>query len=216
MADQRTTALPGELAKAPLRTVRAQAARTTYAHPGPELARLAERGVLHRVAIGYYVVVPQDMMGRRWLPDLEAAAAGIASAIYRPENAILMGISAARALGAIPRALATAIVAVPKQHRPISLVDRSAVVQFVKRDTDTLDAERVQTQLGPALVTTPEQTVLDLAHRPQLGNAEVDTPGAVAALYNRSDRERMRTIAAQQRLTASLHRADSWVGPLNG
>jgi predicted transcriptional regulator of viral defense system len=210
MVDQRSTALPGELAKAPLRTVRAQTARTTYAHPGPELARLAERGVLHRVAIGYYVVVPQDMVGRRWLPELDAAAAGIASAIYGPENAILMGISAARALGAIPRALATATVAVPKQHRPISLVDRSAVVQFVKRDTDTLDAERVQTQLGPALVTTPEQTILDLAHRPQLGNAEVDVPGAVVALYSRSDRERMGTIAAQQRLTASLHRAESW------
>lgn len=216
MVDQRGTALPGELAKAPLRTVRAQTARTTYAHPGPELARLAERGVLHRVAIGYYVVVPQDMVGQRWLPELEAAAAGIASAIYGPENAILMGISAARALGAIPRALATAVVAVPKQHRPISLVDRSAVVQFVKRGTDTLDAERVQTQLGPALVTTPEQTILDLAHRPQLGNVEVDIPDAVAALYNRSDRERMGTIAAQQRLIASLHRADSWARSFNG
>lgn len=125
-----------------------------------------KRGVLHRVAIGYYIVVPQDMVRRRWLPELEVAAAGIAAAIYWPENAILMGSSAVPAPGAIPRALATAIVAVPKQHRPISLVDRSAVVQFVKRDTDTLDAERVRTQLGPALVTTPEQTVLDLAHRP--------------------------------------------------
>jgi predicted transcriptional regulator of viral defense system len=216
MVNQRTTALPGELAKAPLRTVRAETASTTYAHPGPELARLAERGVLHRVATGYYVVVPQDMVGRRWLPELEATAAGIAVAIYGPENAILMGISAARALGAIPRALATAIVAVPKQHRPISLVDRPAVIQFVKRDTDTLDAERVQTQLGPALVTTPEQTILDLAHRPQLGNAEIDIPDAVAALYNRSDQERMGTIAAQQRLIASLHRAESWAGALNG
>ncbi|WP_445165894.1 type IV toxin-antitoxin system AbiEi family antitoxin domain-containing protein [Mycolicibacterium sp. Dal123E01] len=216
MADQRTTALPGELAKAPLRTVRAETARTTYAHPGPELARLAERGVLHRVAIGYYVVVPQDMVGRRWLPELEATAAGIAAAIYGPENAILMGVSAARALGAIPRALATAIVAVPKQHRPISLVDRPAVVQFVKRDTAALDAERIQTQLGPALVTTPEQTVLDLAHRPQLGSADVEIRDAVAALHNRSDRERMRTIAAQQRLMASLERAESWVETRNG
>ncbi|CAN5712766.1 hypothetical protein BH09ACT8_BH09ACT8_11960 [soil metagenome] len=216
MVVRRTTALPGELAQAPLRTVRAETASATYAHPGPELARLAARGVLHRVATGYYVVVPQDMVGRNWLPELEATAAGIAAAIYRPENAILMGISAARALGAIPRALATAIVAVPKQHRPINLVDRTAVIQFVKRDTDTLDAERVQTQLGPALVTTPEQTTLDLAHRPQLGDAEVDIPGAVTALYNRSDRERMRSIAAQQRLIASLHRAASWAGALDG
>jgi predicted transcriptional regulator of viral defense system len=216
MASQRATPLPSGLAGAPLRTLRAQDARATYAHPGPELARLAERGLLHRVAIGYYVVVAQDMVGRRWLPELEAAAAGIASAIYGPENVVLMGISAARALGVIPRALATAVVAVPKQHRPIALADRSAVVQFVKRDTDMLDVERVQTPLGPAMVTTPEQTILDLAHRPRLGDAEIEVPGAVAALYGRSDRERMAAIAAEQRLIASLHRADSWAESYGG
>lgn len=215
MVQQRATALPAGLAEAPLRTIRAGDASAIYAHPGPELARLAERGILRRVATGYYVVVPQDMVGRGWLPDLEATAAGIASAIYGPENAILMGISAARLHGAIPRALAAAVITVPKQHRPITLSDRSAIVQFVKRDTDTLDAERVQTPLGPALVTTPEQTILDLAHRPQLGDAEVDLRAAVAALYGRSDRERMATIAAEQRLTASLHRAESWVGSHN-
>jgi predicted transcriptional regulator of viral defense system len=216
MAEQRTTPLPAGLATAPLRTIRARDASATYAHPGPELARLTDRGLLHRVAAGYYVVVPQDMVGRRWLPDLEAAAAGIASAIYGPESAILMGISAARVLGAIPRALATATVAVPKQHRPITLNDRSAVVQFVKRDTDMLDAERIQTPLGPALVTTPEQTALDLAHRPELGNAEVEVPAAIAALYQRSDRERMKVIAVEQRLTASMHRAERWAVSRNG
>jgi len=216
MAEQRSTPLPASLAGAPLRTIRPQQAGGTYAHPRAEIGRLAERGLLHRVATGYYVVVPQDMVRRRWLPDLEAAAAGIASAIYGPENAVLMGISAARVLGAIPRALATAVVAVPKQHRPITLNDRSAVVQFVRRDTETLDAERVQTPLGPALVTTPEQTVLDLAHRPQLGDAEAEVLAAVAALYQRSDRERMGAIAAEQRLMASLHRAELWAGSGNG
>lgn len=58
-------------------------------------------------------------MGRLWLPSLEGAAAGIASTIYGADNAILMGVSAARVLGVIPRALATAVVAVPKQHRSI-------------------------------------------------------------------------------------------------
>jgi hypothetical protein len=168
------------------------------------------------VADGYYVVVPSEMVGRPWLPGLEAAAAGIASAIYGPDNAVLMGVSAARILGAIPRALATAVVAAPKQHRPISLTDRSAVVQFVKRDTHSLDAERVPTPLGSALVTTPEQTILDLAHRPSLGDAEVEVPSAIAALYERSDKKRIQAIAVDQRLMASLRRAEIWAGAHGG
>jgi predicted transcriptional regulator of viral defense system len=206
MAERRNTSLPAVLARAPLRTIRAQDAAATYAFPGPELARLADRGLLQRVATGYYVVVPQDMLGREWVPSLEAAAAGIASAIY----AVLMGISAARVLGAIPRALAAAVVAVPDQHRPIRLKDRQSVVRFVKRDIDRLDAERIETPLGSAIVTTPEQTLLDLAHRPQLGDAGNEVPAAITMLYQRSDHQRLKTLAAEQRLMASLRRAESW------
>lgn len=210
MAQRRNTPLPAALAGAPLRTIRAEDANATYAFPGPELARLAGRGLLQRVAHGYYIVVPQDMVRREWTPTLEAAAAGIASSIYGPAHAVLMGVSAARVLGAIPRALATAIVAVPNQHRPIRLKDGRSVVRFVKRDTDRLDAERVETPLGPALVTTPEQTVLDLAHRPQLGDADDEVPAAIALLYQRSDHQRLEVLAAEQRLVASLRRAESW------
>jgi predicted transcriptional regulator of viral defense system len=209
---RQSTPLPASLASAPLRTLRPQDAEIAYPHPRTQLARLAERGLLHRVADGYYIVVPQEMVGRRWLPSLEGAAAGIASTIYGADNAVLMGVSAARILGVIPRALATAIVAVPKQHRPIALTDRSAVVHFVKRDTHRLDAERVQTSLGPTLATTPEQTTLDLAHRPLLGDAEIEVPSAIAALYERSDKKRMEAIAVDQRLTASLRRAEIWAG----
>jgi predicted transcriptional regulator of viral defense system len=211
MARQRkSTPLLANLASLPLRTLRPRDAEIAYSHPRAQLARLVERGTLHRVADGYYIVVPQEMVGHRWLPSLEAAAAGIASAIYGADNVVLMGVSAARVLGAIPRALATAVVAVPKQHRPITLTDRSAVVQFVKRDTNRLDAERVQTPLGPTLATTPEQTTLDLAHRPLLGDAEVEVPSAIAALYERSDKKRIEAIANEQRLTASLRRAEIW------
>ena len=210
MVQPRHTSLPAVLASAPLRTIRAQDAGATYAFPGPELARLADRGLLQRVANGYYIVVPQDMIGREWVPNLEAAAAGIASAIYGPTHAVLMGISAARVLGAIPRALATAVVAVPDQHRPIRLKDRQSLLRFVKRDTDRLDAERIETPLGPAIVTTPEQTLLDLAHRPQLGDAPGEVPAAITMLYQRSDHERLKDLAADQRLTASLRRAESW------
>jgi len=210
MAQRRNASLPTALASAPLRTIRAKDAGAAYAFPGPELARLADNGLLQRVANGYYIVVPQDMIGREWAPNLEAAAAGIASAIYGPTHAVLMGIIAARALGAIPRALATAVVAVPDQHRPIRLKDRRSVVRFVKRDTDRLDAERVETPLGSAIVTTPEQTLLDLAHRPQLGDAGDEVPAAITILYQRSDHQRLKALAADQRLTASLRRAESW------
>ncbi|MGO9042325.1 MAG: type IV toxin-antitoxin system AbiEi family antitoxin [Mycobacterium sp.] len=216
MARRHSTPLPASLAGLPLRTIRPSDAEIAYAHPRAQLARLAEKGVLHRVADGYYIVVPQELVGRQWLPSLEAAAAGIASTIYGADNAILMGVSAARVLGVIPRALAAAVVAVPKQHRPIALTDRPAVVRFVKRDTKRLDAELIETPLGPALATTPEQTTLDLAHRPLLGDAEVEVASAIAALYEHSDTKRMEAIAANQRLTASLRRAEVRAGAHGG
>jgi hypothetical protein len=102
------------------------------------------------------------------------------------------------------------VVAVPRQHRPITLTDRQALVRFVKRDTARLDAERFDTTLGPTLVTTPEQTVLDLAHRPDLGDSEIEIPAAVAALYERSDQELLHKLAREQRRLASLERAEAW------
>jgi len=210
MVRQRRTAVPASLAAHPLGTFRPGQAKSTYAHPAAEIARLHERGLLHRLADGYYVVVPQDQTGRTWKPGLEAAAAGIGSAIYGTDDIVVMGVSAARLHGVIPRALATAVVAVPQQHRPIVLSDRPAIVRFVKRQTSGLDAELIRTELGPTLVTTPEQTVLDLAHRPTLGDAETDVPGAVAALYARSDQDRLQTLATQQRRLASLHRGEGW------
>ncbi len=212
MALKHSTPIPAALTQAPLKTIRPRDAVAVYAHPRTQLVRLAEQGVLHRLADGYYVVVPQDMVGRRWIPDLEAAAAGIATTIYHQDDIVVMGLSAARLHGVIPRALATAIVAVPSQHRPIALTDRPAVVHFVKRDTGTLDAERIRTELGPVLVTTPEQTVLDLAHRPSLGDNEADVPTAVAALYSRSDKKRLEGLASEQRRMASLRRAEDWAG----
>jgi predicted transcriptional regulator of viral defense system len=216
MARKHSTAVPASLAARPLRTFRTGQANSTYTHPGPEIARLHEHGLLHRLADGYYAVVPQEMLGRKWIPNLESAAAGIATAINGFDNVVVMGISAARLHGAIPRALATAIVAVPRQHRPIALSDRPAVVRFVKRDTSALDAERIGTEFGPVLVTTPEQTVLDLAHRPTLGDNAAGVPTAVAALYVRSDKQRLQRLATEQRRLASLRRAEEWAGIEHG
>jgi predicted transcriptional regulator of viral defense system len=210
MGQKHSTAVPASLAAYPLGTFRPAQAKHTYAHPAAEVARLHEHGLLHRLADGYYVVVPPAMVAQGWMPGLETAAAGIASAIYGPDDIVVMGVSAARLHGAIPRALATATVAVPEQHRRIALSDRPAAIRFVKRNTQSIDAERYDTELGPTLVTTPEQTILDLAHRPGLGDAEIDVPSAVAALYERSDEDRLQTLATEQRRRASLLRAETW------
>jgi hypothetical protein len=121
---RRQTGLPPEFARLPMRMVRAVTAAQVYAHPRPELARLTDLGLLHRLATGFYVAVPDDRVGTEWMPGLEAAAAGIAVAAYGADDAVVMGVSAARLHGVIPRALATAVVAVPKRHDPIWLADR--------------------------------------------------------------------------------------------
>ncbi|HPX38118.1 MAG TPA: type IV toxin-antitoxin system AbiEi family antitoxin [Mycobacterium sp.] len=210
MVRKHSTGVPASLAAHPLGTFRPAQAKDTYAHPAAEVARLHKRGLLHRLADGYYVVVPPAMVGRGWMPGLEAAAAGIASAIYGPDDIVVMGVSAARLHGAIPRALATATVAVPAQHRPIALSDRTAIIRFIKRNTQGIDAERYETELGSILVTTPEQTILDLTHRPELGDTETDVPVAVTALYERSDKDRLQALALEQRRIASLRRAEVW------
>jgi predicted transcriptional regulator of viral defense system len=190
-----------------MRTFRAADAAVVYAHPAPQLRRLEQLGVLHRLAHGYYTVVPQDQIGTNWMPTLEAAAAGIAAARFHPDRAPLMGVSAARLHGALPRALAVAIVAAPAQHDPITLLDRPALVRFVKRDMTRVDVETVPTELGRALVTSIEQTVLDLARRPALNVAEDQIPDALRALLPRCEPEVLEELARRQRLRSALARA---------
>ena len=170
------------------------------------MARLQRLGLLHRVAVGYYVVVPQDRVGMPWKPAIEAAAGGIAAAAVGADRAILMGITAARIHNVIPRALGTAIVAVPTRRHEVTLRDRDGVVHFIERDVDALDAELITTELGRCLVTTPEQTVLDLAHRPDLGNAAQEATAAIPALLGRCDRATLDKLAGEQRLGAALIR----------
>lgn len=198
--------MPPALAGFPLRTFRAAEAKVAYAHPDPQLRRLDSLGLLHRLAHGYYTVVPQESVGAGWMPILEAAAAGIGSACFRPAPAPLMGVSAARALGALPRALNTAIIAAPAQHDPITLLDRPATIQFVKRDTTRLDVESVATELGRALVTSVEQTILDLARKPPIGVAEDQIPEALRALLPRADQQHLHELARTQRLRSALTR----------
>jgi predicted transcriptional regulator of viral defense system len=209
---RRQSGLPPAFARLPMRMVRAATAADVYAHPRAELARLTDLGLLHRVATGFYVAVPDDQVGTEWMPGLEAAAAGIAVSAYGPDDAVVMGVSAARLHGAIPRALATAVVAVQTRHDRIRLADRQAVVRFVVRDTARLDAERIDTELGPVLVTTPEQTVLDLVKRPGLGDAEGEVWPAVQQLYRKCDRGVLAEIAGAQKMRTTLLRLQAWLG----
>lgn len=206
-SQRRTSGLPAKLAGLPMRTFRTADAAIAYAHPAPQLRRLEQLGVLHRLAHGYYTAVPQDQIGTGWMPTLEAAAAGIAAARFHPARAPLMGVSAARVHGALPRALAVAIVAAPTQHDPITMLDRPASVRFVKRDTARVDVEMVTTELGRALVTSIEQTVLDLARRPALDVAEDQIPEALRALLPRCEPDVLDELARAQRLRSALARA---------
>lgn len=199
--------VPAALAAAPLRTFRTRDARSAYASPEPQLARLARRGVLLRMAHGYWTVVPQEYVGSDWRPTMEAVSAGIARATYGELPAPLMGVSAARLHGALARALSTAIVAAPAQHEPIPLIGRPGQLQFIKRATARLDTESVLTELGRVLVTSIEQTVLDLARRPRVGVAEDQVPEAIAALLAQAEPDVLDDLAAQQRLRSALDRA---------
>jgi hypothetical protein len=204
--------VPRVLAAKPLRTFRAQDARVVYAHPRPQLARLEQGGALRRPAWGYYIVVPQEHAGTDWMPTLEATAAGIAAATFARERAPLMSVSAARLHGAIPRALSIAIVAAPGRHDPIELLDRPGHIRFIKRDTGRLDVVPVTTELGRALVTSIEQTVLDLARQPSVGVADDQIPEALRALLPRCDQDLLAELANAQRLRLALARAKEWAG----
>lgn len=151
------------IARAPMRAVRAADLAGIYAYPGPALAALARRGLVHRLAHGIYCAVPPEYAGDTWRPSLEAATAAIATALQGDRVPILTGLTAARMHHALPRAIGVGYVAVPTQHRPVHLADRDGEVRFVTRAVANLDAVAVTTELGQTLVTTPGQTVLDLA-----------------------------------------------------
>jgi CRP-like cAMP-binding protein len=198
-----TTGLPAELAQAPLRTVRARDV-TAYAHPRSQLARLEQRGVLHRLADGFFTAVPREHTGQSWLPTLEGAAAGMAAAEFGARQYALMGVSAARVHRALPRALAVAYVAAPRRRKTLRLTDRDATVRFLPRDMNLIEVELLRTDLGECLVTTPEQTVLDLAHLRKDDAAEDDVRAAIRALLPRCDDDLLEQIATGQRLGRAL------------
>jgi predicted transcriptional regulator of viral defense system len=195
------TRLPLALTQAPLRTFRPKDLADTYVNPRTEIARMAEQGAVKRLAYGYFVAAPDDQAAG-WKPTVEAAAAGIGAAIFGQRHIVLMGITAARIHQAIPRVVGNAIVATPRQHRPIALEDGGQVL-FVARDTTKLDARLETLETGRALVTTPEQTMLDLAKRPELGGMPDEAGVALVNFAAQADWDKLERLAREQRLAAA-------------
>lgn len=190
--------------------LRPRDAAELYVQPRAEFLRLEKTGVLLKVAHGYYVVVPEANRGIGWRPDIEAIALGIGQADYGKDSVALMHISAARIHGAIPRAIALAVLAVPKQ-RP-TLETKFGRIFFVKRNLVRLKRIRIDTELGSGWVTSAEQTTLDLAKRDNLisGFSGVAQEAAVT-LLTRIDKKKLRHFAEENHMDSSLKKVENWL-----
>lgn len=180
-----------------------------YTQPALQFRRLELEGVLLKVAHGYYAHIPEASRGASWRPEIEALALGIGQADYGIDGAVLMHLSAARVQGGIPRAIAVAVLAVPKQ-RP-TLETTCGRIVFVKRDVSRLKRVKVNTELAIGWATSIEQTALDLAWRPNLieGMSKVAEEAAVA-LYARCKEMKLQVIVEGQRMGPSLERLKKW------
>lgn len=163
---------------APLRTVRFADVEGLRPNAWRTLSSLVERGAVVRLAHGIYTAPPGGRDGRAWVPGLEAASLAVASARHGARAVALMGVSAARHWGAIPRAIASATVAVFEgARRPVEVV--GGTVYFIERDINRLDVIVDALELGTALVTTPAQTLYDLLMRPgRAGQRDAALEGA--------------------------------------
>lgn len=202
--------IPVELYDRETLVVRTRDLAGRWAHPHKELRRLAAGGVVRSLAHGYWLVPPPDRLtDAAWKPEVEALALALAVADYGPDAVALMGLSAARYHGALPRAVAVAVIAAPRQRLP--LTTRFGEIVFVARDTARLAVQPAPTALVVGPVTTPEQTLLDLADRPGLGGLRPAEVGeTVAALAVRADWAETLVLAQRQRLHAAYVRA-RWV-----
>ena len=203
----REIAVPIVIARAPMRTVRPSGLTQRWAQPAKELKRLRDNGVIRRLAHGHYIAPPDGAVARDWRPDLETAAMALATARYGDRVPVLMGMGAARFHRAVPRAFDRTVVAVPEQAHRVDLDDELGRVVFATRDTALLDARLEEFGIGRALVATPEQTVLDVAHRPEWGGGDGMAAETIRALWPRVDRVRLDRLAVRQGRVAARDRA---------
>lgn len=187
-----------EIAGAPLRTVRPVMLEDRYANPRKELARMRNDGRLVLIAHGTYTAKPDTVPpANDWRPAFEEAAMAYATAQYADRVPVLYGLGAARFHHAIPRAIGATVIAVPEQHRPITMAAGGRIV-FTTTDVTQLEARLEQGKLGGFLVTTPEQTLLDLLDRPELGGMPTEAAAAAGALAGMVNWDHVRELAADR------------------
>lgn len=183
--------------RAPLRTVRFAEIRALGTNVWRNVDGLVERGALVRLAQGVYTAPPDGLDGRTWRPSLEAAGLAIATARFGNRQAILMGLGAARHWAAIPRAIGVTTVAVPKAGRPPVELEGGGRIHLIPRDLDRLDAVLERTELGAGLVTTPAQTLYDLAMRPAQGGMPDEAADAVRNLRARVEADDLAEVTRE-------------------
>ena len=204
------TPLPAELASRETRVVRPRDGKAIYTHPNEEFARLERVGLLRRLAHGYYLIQPAGQgTDLTWLPPIEAIALGIAVADYGREAVALTGIGASRVLGALPRAISVSVVSIPVRRPPVETA--GGTVAFWHRSVEGLDLQKARTELAQGWATTPEQTLLDLADRPNAGGLAARVAvESMWALAPRADWHLVRELSDRQRRPSAYARA-AWV-----
>lgn len=198
--------IPQELLRRSIRVVRPRDLDEVYANPSQEVQRLESNGVLMRLAHGYYAIPPSEWLGDpAWVPEIEAVALGVAAADHSPIGVAIVGISAARVLGFLPRALATAVVAVPVRRRP--LATSVGQIDFWQRKVDRLETQVWRSELGQGRVSTVEQALLDLADRPDRGGVTLATAHeALTNLASAADWQRLCALATAQKAEPAYRR----------
>lgn len=205
--------LPIEITASPTGVIRPADLRRAFANPAKEARRLARDGVLLRLSHGYFAIVPEPFRGTKWRPSIEAVGLAIGQVDYDRDGVAGAGITAARLLDAIPRALGECVVAIQKQRPHLNTT--AGRVHFVTRNVPRLDLQKAETELASGWITTAEQTVLDLADRPALGNLPpTEIAEAIRRLARHVDWQRLNHLARAQRKRPAAVRA-AWVAGIH-
>lgn len=178
-----------------------------------EFKRFEASGVILRVARGSYVLVPEAL--RRpdpsWRPTLESIALGLAAASFGPAEVALIGPSAARVHGALPRSISIATVSYPST-RPRDIETVCGTVRTYRRSIDQMDVVQANSDLVQGQVTSIEMTMLDLASKaPKWPIGHSDRIQAIRLLAARADWDLAEEIANDHRKKTSLASARSMI-----
>ena len=171
-----------------------------------DFKRFEANGVILRIARGAYVLVPEPHREQNvaWRPTIESVALGLAAAASGPEQVALVGPSAARAHGVLPRAISIATVSYPST-RPRDVSTVCGTVRMYRRSIDQMDVVRLDNDLVQGQVTSIEMTMLDLVSKaPRWPIGKADRTQAIRLLAARADWDLTAEIASHYRKKTSL------------